>query len=50
MWIYRTELTSFQGEVKINSDGKVAGRLDVNGDFLGNEILFKHDGIMTLTF
>jgi len=52
MWIYREHLSSTKGEVYMQSDGSIGGRpenwLMPNGG--GDEVLFDHEGIVTLTF
>jgi hypothetical protein len=51
MWIYREHLSSTQGEVKVLQNGTLSGRKEQDHHvFLGDEVLFKHDGIMTLVF
>ena len=51
MWIYREKLTSTQGEVAILPNGTISGRKEtINNVFNGDEILFKHDNVMSLAF
>lgn len=51
MWLYREKLTSTQGEVVMLEDGSVKGRKDEHTNIHGaDEVLFKHDDIMTLAF
>ena len=42
MWVYREHLSSTDGNVYLKPDGSIFGRED--------EILFKHQDIMTLAF
>ena len=51
MWIYREHLSSTKGEITILDDGQVSGRTEnPNEPNSWDEVLFEHDGIMTLAF
>lgn len=51
MWIYREHLSSTKGEITILEDGSVSGRPEnPNEPNSWDEVLFEHDGIMTLAF
>ena len=51
-WIYREDLSSTKGQASIQSDGSIKGRPDnlFMADQGADEVLFDHEGIMTLVF